>query len=148
MHPYVNSIAMASIKNKHYLSGQIKEACLIFCIFSFMQIVTTGVCHSDLYHLFESMHKDGFPVVLGHEGAGIVESVGSGVTEFQPGQLKHAFSIFICPLTQVPLPARLRSSNTWIKALSVLQTMNHKPQKEDGFFALGLSCLEGNGFFE
>ncbi|XP_068573734.1 alcohol dehydrogenase 1-like [Cebidichthys violaceus] len=31
------------------------------------------------------MPKDGFPVVLGHEAAGIVESVGPGVTEFQPG---------------------------------------------------------------
>ena len=52
------------------------------------QIVATGVCHTDLYHLFEGMHKDGFPAVLGHEGAGIVESVGPGVIEFQPGQLK------------------------------------------------------------
>uniref|UniRef100_A0A3Q2NTX9 Alcohol dehydrogenase 1 n=1 Tax=Fundulus heteroclitus TaxID=8078 RepID=A0A3Q2NTX9_FUNHE len=50
-----------------------------------IKIVATGVCHTDLYHLFEGMHKDGFPVVLGHEGAGIVESVGTGVTEFQPG---------------------------------------------------------------
>ncbi|MEQ2259256.1 hypothetical protein XENORESO_009003 [Xenotaenia resolanae] len=31
------------------------------------------------------MHKEGFPVVLGHEGAGIVESIGPGVTEFKPG---------------------------------------------------------------
>uniref|UniRef100_A0A665TLC8 Alcohol dehydrogenase 1-like n=1 Tax=Echeneis naucrates TaxID=173247 RepID=A0A665TLC8_ECHNA len=50
-----------------------------------IKIVATGVCHTDLYHLFEGMHKDGFPTVLGHEGAGIVESVGPGVTEFQPG---------------------------------------------------------------
>ncbi|KAM4540750.1 alcohol dehydrogenase 1-like [Fundulus diaphanus] len=50
-----------------------------------IKIVATSVCHSDLYHLLESMHKDGFPTVLGHEGAGIVESVGPGVTEFQPG---------------------------------------------------------------
>ncbi|XP_029983014.1 alcohol dehydrogenase 1-like [Sphaeramia orbicularis] len=50
-----------------------------------IKIVATSVCHTDLYHLFEGMHKDGFPVVLGHEAAGIVESVGSGVTEFQPG---------------------------------------------------------------
>ena len=60
--------------------------------FSLVQIVATGVCHTDLYHLFEGMHKDGFPVVLGHEGAGIVESTGPGVTEFQPGQLKFKAS--------------------------------------------------------
>ncbi|KAM9355360.1 alcohol dehydrogenase 1-like isoform 2-T2 [Pholidichthys leucotaenia] len=50
-----------------------------------IKIVATGVCHTDLYHLFEGMDKKGFPAVLGHEGAGIVESVGPGVTEFQPG---------------------------------------------------------------
>lgn len=58
-----------------------------------VQIVATGVCHTDLYHLFEGMHKDGFPAVLGHEGGGIVESVGPGVTEFQPGQLKLTTSV-------------------------------------------------------
>ncbi|XP_038584580.1 alcohol dehydrogenase 1-like [Micropterus salmoides] len=50
-----------------------------------IKIVATAVCHTDLYNLFGGMHKDGFPVVLGHEAAGIVESVGTGVTEFQPG---------------------------------------------------------------
>ncbi|CAN9502556.1 unnamed protein product [Ophioblennius macclurei] len=50
-----------------------------------IKIVATGVCHTDLYHLFEGMHKDGFPAVLGHEGAGFIESVGPGVTEFKPG---------------------------------------------------------------
>ncbi|XP_041827664.1 alcohol dehydrogenase 1-like [Melanotaenia boesemani] len=50
-----------------------------------MKIVSTGICQSDVYHLCKGMNKDAFPVVLGHEGAGIVESVGPGVTEFQPG---------------------------------------------------------------
>ncbi|XP_049918381.1 alcohol dehydrogenase 1 isoform X12 [Epinephelus moara] len=50
-----------------------------------IKIVATAVCHTDLYHLFESMPKEGFPAVLGHEAAGIVESVGAGVTEYQPG---------------------------------------------------------------
>uniref|UniRef100_A0A3Q3J794 Alcohol dehydrogenase 6 n=1 Tax=Monopterus albus TaxID=43700 RepID=A0A3Q3J794_MONAL len=50
-----------------------------------IKIVATAVCHSDLYYLLEAMPKDGFPTVLGHEAAGIVESIGPGVTEFQPG---------------------------------------------------------------
>uniref|UniRef100_A0A3B4AJI1 Alcohol dehydrogenase-like N-terminal domain-containing protein n=1 Tax=Periophthalmus magnuspinnatus TaxID=409849 RepID=A0A3B4AJI1_9GOBI len=50
-----------------------------------IKIVATSVCHTDLYHLYEGMPKDGFPVVLGHEATGIVESVGSGVTEFKNG---------------------------------------------------------------
>ncbi|XP_040916534.1 alcohol dehydrogenase 1-like [Toxotes jaculatrix] len=48
-----------------------------------IKIVATAVCHTDLYQLLES--KAFFPTVLGHEAAGIVESVGPGVTDFQPG---------------------------------------------------------------
>lgn len=50
-----------------------------------IKIVATSVCHTDLHHLLENMPKEGFPTVLGHEAAGIVESVGPGVTEYQPG---------------------------------------------------------------
>jgi aryl-alcohol dehydrogenase len=48
-----------------------------------IKIVATGVCHTDA----ESINGRGapFPAVLGHEGAGIVEKVGSGVTNIQPG---------------------------------------------------------------
>lgn len=58
-------------------------------------MIATGVCHTDLYHLFEGKHKEGFPAVLGHEGAGVVESVGPGVTEFKPGQNTIQCSLFI-----------------------------------------------------
>ncbi|XP_037096727.1 alcohol dehydrogenase 1-like [Syngnathus acus] len=50
-----------------------------------VKMVATGVCRTDLFYLNESDNKELFPMVLGHEGAGIVESVGPGVTEFQPG---------------------------------------------------------------
>ncbi|XP_036006767.1 alcohol dehydrogenase 1-like [Fundulus heteroclitus] len=50
-----------------------------------IKIVATGVCQSDLYFLTKCMNKVVFPAVFGHEAAGIVESVGPGVTEFQPG---------------------------------------------------------------
>src|SRR5690606_24774783 len=41
-------------------------------------------CHSD-YHLVSGATKHPMPVVAGHEGAGIVEAVGAGVTRIQPG---------------------------------------------------------------
>ncbi|KAM3594038.1 uncharacterized protein V6R79_001022 [Siganus canaliculatus] len=50
-----------------------------------IKIVATAVCHSDLYQLYENSVTIGFPTVLGHEAAGIVESIGPGVTECQPG---------------------------------------------------------------
>ncbi|KAM4724122.1 alcohol dehydrogenase 1 isoform 3-T3 [Anableps anableps] len=50
-----------------------------------IKIVATGVCQSDLYFLFKCNNKSMFPAVFGHEAAGVVESVGPGVTAFQPG---------------------------------------------------------------
>jgi S-(hydroxymethyl)mycothiol dehydrogenase len=43
-----------------------------------------GVCHTDL-HYREGAINDDFPFLLGHEAAGVVESVGDGVTEVAPG---------------------------------------------------------------
>src|SRR6476661_8301326 len=43
-----------------------------------------GVCHTDL-HYREGGINDDFPFLLGHEAAGVVEAVGDGVTEVQPG---------------------------------------------------------------
>ncbi|MFI6767441.1 S-(hydroxymethyl)mycothiol dehydrogenase [Streptomyces sp. NPDC050355] len=43
-----------------------------------------GVCHTDL-HYRDGAINDAFPFLLGHEAAGVVESVGPGVTELSPG---------------------------------------------------------------
>lgn len=50
-----------------------------------VRIVATGVCHTDAYTLSGQDSEGIFPCVLGHEGAGIVEAVGEGVTEFAVG---------------------------------------------------------------
>lgn len=50
-----------------------------------IQIYYTGVCHTDAYTLSGKDPEGAFPIVLGHEGAGIVESVGEGVTNVKPG---------------------------------------------------------------
>ncbi|PYH89510.1 formaldehyde dehydrogenase [Aspergillus ellipticus CBS 707.79] len=50
-----------------------------------IQILHTGVCHTDAYTLSGKDPEGAFPVVLGHEGAGLVESVGEGVTSVKPG---------------------------------------------------------------
>ncbi len=49
-----------------------------------VKIQACGVCHTDL-HYREGGINDEFPFLLGHEAAGIVESVGEGVTEVAPG---------------------------------------------------------------
>jgi S-(hydroxymethyl)mycothiol dehydrogenase len=49
-----------------------------------VQIQACGVCHTDL-HYREGGINDDFPFLLGHEAAGIVESVGAGVDSVAPG---------------------------------------------------------------
>ena len=49
-----------------------------------VKIQACGVCHTDL-HYREGGINDDFPFLLGHEAAGIVESVGEGVTGVAPG---------------------------------------------------------------
>ena len=49
-----------------------------------LRTAASGVCHSDL-HFIEGLYPTQFPVVLGHEAAGIVEAVGSQVRYVEPG---------------------------------------------------------------
>jgi S-(hydroxymethyl)mycothiol dehydrogenase len=49
-----------------------------------VQVRACGVCHTDL-HYREGAINDDFPFLLGHEAAGVVEAVGSGVTAIAPG---------------------------------------------------------------
>lgn len=49
-----------------------------------VKIAACGVCHSD-YHLLTGDTQHPMPCVCGHEGAGVVEAVGAGVTRVRPG---------------------------------------------------------------
>ncbi|MGY3896614.1 S-(hydroxymethyl)glutathione dehydrogenase/class III alcohol dehydrogenase [Aeromonas enterica] len=50
-----------------------------------VRIVATGVCHTDAFTLSGEDPEGVFPCILGHEGGGIVESVGAGVTSVKVG---------------------------------------------------------------
>ena len=50
-----------------------------------VRIVATGVCHTDAYTLSGEDSEGIFPCILGHEGGGIVEAVGEGVTSLAVG---------------------------------------------------------------
>jgi S-(hydroxymethyl)mycothiol dehydrogenase len=49
-----------------------------------VKVQACGVCHTDL-HYREGGINDEFPFLLGHEASGVVESVGDGVTDLEPG---------------------------------------------------------------
>ena len=50
-----------------------------------VQLVATGVCHTDAYTLSGADPEGLFPSILGHEGGGVVVEVGGGVTSVRPG---------------------------------------------------------------
>jgi S-(hydroxymethyl)glutathione dehydrogenase/alcohol dehydrogenase len=50
-----------------------------------VEVMATGVCHTDAYTLSGLDSEGKFPAILGHEGAGIVREVGPGVTTLKPG---------------------------------------------------------------
>jgi S-(hydroxymethyl)glutathione dehydrogenase / alcohol dehydrogenase len=57
-----------------------------------VRLVACGVCHTDLYTASGADPSGYSPTVLGHEGAGIVESIGAGVTDVEPGD--HVVTLF------------------------------------------------------
>lgn len=50
-----------------------------------VELMATGVCHTDAFTLSGDDPEGAFPAILGHEGAGIVREVGAGVTSVKPG---------------------------------------------------------------
>ncbi len=57
-----------------------------------VRLVACGVCHTDLYTASGADPSGYSPTVLGHEGAGVVEGVGDGVTDVEPGD--HVVTLF------------------------------------------------------
>jgi len=58
----------------------------------------TGICHTDEYTRSGKDPEGVFPAILGHEGGGIVESIGEGVTDVQPGD--HVIPLYTAECRQ------------------------------------------------
>lgn len=63
-----------------------------------VQMVATGVCHTDAFTLSGDDPEGLFPCVLGHEGGGIVVDVGEGVTTLSPGD--HVIPLYTAECRQ------------------------------------------------
>ncbi len=50
-----------------------------------VEIMATGICHTDQYTLSGCDPEGLFPAILGHEGAGVVREVGAGIASLRPG---------------------------------------------------------------
>ena len=109
-----------------------------------VKIGAAGVCHSD-YHFMNGDLPIGLPAVLGHEGAGVVEQVGAGVTTVKPGD--HVVLLFRpncghCEFCSQGRPAlcwmagQLRNTGRLLDGSSRL----HREGREIKHF-LGVSCF-------
>jgi len=58
-----------------------------------VEVMATGICHTDAYTLSGKDPEGLFPSILGHEGAGIVREVGEGVSSVKPGD--HVIPLYI-----------------------------------------------------
>ncbi len=65
-----------------------------------VEIMATGLCHTDAYTLDGQDSEGLFPSVLGHEGAGIVREVGAGVTSVAPDD--HVIPLYTPECRQCP----------------------------------------------
>lgn len=61
-----------------------------------VEIMASGLCHTDLHQLDGSSAPFPFPVIVGHEGAGIVREVGADVSTVQPGDHVIPLTIAEC----------------------------------------------------
>lgn len=88
-----------------------------------VKLVASGVCHTDLH--VKNMNGLGmpFPILLGHEGAGIVEAVGEGVTTLKPGD--PVVLAYRAPCEQCPACLRGDPRRCWM-ALRPKQRIHRK----------------------
>ena len=67
-----------------------------------IEVKATGVCHTDAFTLSGDDPEGEFPVILGHEGAGIVREIGPGVTSVKVDDI--VIPLYTCLLYTSPSP--------------------------------------------
>lgn len=63
-----------------------------------VEIMATGICHTDAFTLSGDDPEGAFPAILGHEGAGIVREIGAGVTSLEVGD--HVIPLYTAECRQ------------------------------------------------
>lgn len=138
-----------------------------------VRMATAGICHSDL-HVMTGHLVGALPAILGHEGSGIVEKVGPGVTSVKPGD--HVIPLWrlscgrcdycsdgrptLCPEgTQIRMTGQLMDGTTRFKldgreikhfaGVSTFSEYSVMPERQTlkipDDFSLELACLLGCG---
>lgn len=108
-----------------------------------VKLVASGVCHTDLHFIKGEMPAP-MPVVTGHEGAGVVEKVGPGVTTLEPGDhvvMTVSFSCGKCRFCVEGRPTRC-VENLPIMTMATLRGGGKRLRKGDQelHHLFGLAC--------
>jgi Zn-dependent alcohol dehydrogenase len=109
-----------------------------------VKVLAAGVCHSDLHYMTGDLICP-LPVVLGHEGAGVVEEVGPGVTRVRPGDLVVMMwrpRCGHCEFCAAGRPALCTSAKIQVRSGGLLDgTSRLSAGKEQVHHFLGVSCF-------
>jgi len=110
-----------------------------------VKVLYCGVCHTDKYTLSGIDPEGVFPVILGHEGGCVVESVGEGVTSVQPGD--HVIPLYVpeckeckfCTSGKTNLCQKVRSTQG--KGVMPDGTTRFSCKGKDIYHFMGTSCF-------
>ena len=80
-----------------------------------VRVVASGVCHSDLWAIENGNWGAPFPMLLGHEGAGIVEAVGEGVGSAVGDPVVLAWAVPCGHAAAVPARRPRRCAHAWVQ---------------------------------
>src|SRR4051794_2049303 len=81
-----------------------------------VRLVACGVCHTDMYTASGADPSGYAPAVLGHEGAGVVEAVGEGVSDVKAGD--HVVTLFSPSAASASTAAARAPTSAWPSASS------------------------------
>jgi D-arabinitol dehydrogenase (NADP+) len=114
-----------------------------------IRVMASGICGTDI-HIFRGEYMGGYPVIPGHEFAGVVESVGSQVTRFQPGDRVAVEPNIACDNCEACLNNRQNFCQNWqavgVTRLGGMAQCTIAPEKV--VFPIGDLSFEAGAFVE
>lgn len=114
-----------------------------------IRVMASGICGTDV-HIFRGEYLGGYPVIPGHEFAGLVEAVGSGVTRFAVGERVAVEPNIACDNCEACLNNRQNFCQNW-QAVGVTlpgAMAQYVTAPEKAVFAIGDLSFEAGAFVE
>lgn len=114
-----------------------------------VRVMASGICGTDI-HIFRGEYLGGYPVIPGHEFAGVVEAVGSAVTRFHPGDRVSIEPNIACDNCEACLNNRQNFCLNW-QAVGVTRPggmAQYTTAPEKAVFNIGDLPFEAGAFVE